>query len=82
MRATVQPSMTKAVSDTLLGNDNLVAPISTFVSNYVKKKSNHDKKKEILVGSKNIYELPPSPLASNLSDDDGNPFKKKSTRTS
>lgn len=52
MRAAVHFYMIKVVSDALLENDDPVATITTFESNYVGKESNRAKENEMLTGSR------------------------------
>lgn len=52
MRAIVHPSMIKAVCNALPKNDALMAPIATFVYDYVEIESKHVKKKDEMFGSK------------------------------
>lgn len=44
MKAIVHPAMIKADFDALLQNDDLMASIATFVSNYFERESNRVKK--------------------------------------
>lgn len=78
MRAVVPPSMIKSVYNALLKNDNLMMPIATYASSYVKKNSKSFKEKENRVGrSREIRKLPPSSLTSNPSEDDDIRSKRK-----
>lgn len=68
VRAVGHLSMIKAVSDALLDNDNLVAPIAAFVSNYVEKKENLAQPK------KKGPRATVASLISDWPDNDDNPF--------
>lgn len=81
MIAVLHPSTIKAVSDVLLNNDDLMAPIAIFVSNYDEEKSIRVKKDKDLAGpKKKIRELSPSPPALDPSDNDDIPSKQKKNR--
>lgn len=83
MKAFMQPAMIKVVSDAFLKNDELMAPIATFVSNYVQWKTICIiEEKEVSGSRRKFYELHPSPQTSDSSDDDDMTSKHKKTRQS
>lgn len=78
IRAIVHPLMIKAVSDALLENDEDMAPVATFVSNYVQKEPKSRQERRNFFGSKKkIRELLPSPPTLEASDDYEIPSRKK-----
>lgn len=80
MRTAVHPAMIQAVSAALLNNGNLMAPISTSVSNDVERESNRVKKEENFSGlARKIHELPPSPPNLDPIEDDDITFIEKKT---
>lgn len=76
-RAVVHPSIIKAVFDTLLKKDDM-APIATFVANYVEKEFICVKKEKKLPElRRKIHMLQPSPPTSDPSDNDDKPSRDK-----
>lgn len=82
MRVVLQPAMIQAVTDAFRKNDDLMAPIATFVSNYPGKESNSFKmEEEILWCRIKIRELLPSPPTSDPSDNYNMPPKDRKEKT-
>lgn len=78
MKAVVQHSMTKAVFDALLKNDNLMTPIAALASNYAEKASSCGNEEEKLTAtSKRTRKVTPSLPNSGSSSDDDIPSENK-----